>query len=158
MVVRKHTTAKGVWGHAPQKFWEFRGYEVASETISGPKRCFSKARRHAEFYMHEHLPFLPVAPLVSAFWSFANLTSHILHRSLGERKIIGRLSLSHSVRSHLVLCCNMSPRCVRAMGICQALALLGDAKQAIGEGKSGPVETGLTGLTGLVAMALTWFG
>ena len=45
----------------------------------------------------------------------------------------------------------MSPRCVRAMGICRALALFGDAKQAMGEGKSGPVETGLTGL---VAMAL----
>ena len=39
----------------------------------------------------------------------------------------------------------MSPRCVRAMGVCRALALFGDAKQAMGEGKSGPVETGLTG-------------
>ena len=28
---------------------------------------------------------------------------------------------------------------------CRALALFGDAKQAMGEGKSGPVETGLTG-------------
>ena len=39
----------------------------------------------------------------------------------------------------------MSPCCVRAMGVCQASALFGDAKQAMGEGKSGPVETGLTG-------------
>ena len=39
----------------------------------------------------------------------------------------------------------MSPRCVRAMCVCRALALFGDAKQAMGEGKSGPVETGLTG-------------
>ena len=39
----------------------------------------------------------------------------------------------------------MSPRFVRAMGVCRALALFGDAKQAMGEGKSGPVETGLTG-------------
>ena len=31
------------------------------------------------------------------------------------------------------------------MGVCRALALFGDAKQAMGEGKSGPVETGLTG-------------
>ena len=31
------------------------------------------------------------------------------------------------------------------MGIRQALALFCDAKQALGEGKSGPVETGLTG-------------
>ena len=57
-----------------------------------------------------------------------------------------------TVRSHLVLFCNMSSRCVRAMGICRALALFGDAKQAMGEGKSGPVETGLNGP---VAMALT---
>ena len=39
----------------------------------------------------------------------------------------------------------MTPRCVHAMGVCQALALFGDANQATGEGKSSPVETGLTG-------------
>ena len=30
----------GSEGVPPRKFLEFRGYEVASETISGPKRCF----------------------------------------------------------------------------------------------------------------------
>ena len=40
---------------------------------------------------------------------------------------------------------------MRAMGVHLALALSSDAKQAMGEGKSGPVETGLTGL---VATAL----
>ena len=30
------------------------------------------------------------------------------------------------------------------MGVCRAMALIGDAKQATGEGKSGPVQTGLT--------------
>ena len=45
----------------------------------------------------------------------------------------------------------MSPRCVRAVGIRRPLALFGDAKQAMCEGKSGPVETGLTGM---VATAL----
>ena len=39
----------------------------------------------------------------------------------------------------------MSPRCVRVMGVCRALALFGDAKQVMGEEESGPVETGLTG-------------
>ena len=39
------------------------------------------------------------------------------------------------------------------MGIFQALALFGDTKQAMGEGKSGLVATGLTGL---VAMVLHW--
>ena len=39
-------------------------------------------------------------------------------------------------------------------GVHQALALFGDAKQAMGEGKSGPVETGLNGP---VATALTQY-
>ena len=38
----------------------------------------------------------------------------------------------------------MSPRCVRAMAVHRALALFADAKKAMGERKSGPVETGLT--------------
>ena len=35
--------------------------------------------------------------------------------------------------------------CHHAVCVRRALALFGDAKQAMGEGKSGPVETGLTG-------------
>ena len=31
------------------------------------------------------------------------------------------------------------------MGVRQAMALIGNARQATSEGKSGPVETGLTG-------------
>ena len=42
----------------------------------------------------------------------------------------------------------MSPRCVCAMGVHQALALFGDTKQAMGEGKSGPVELNRTNQTG----------
>ena len=37
-----------------------------------------------------------------------------------------------------------SPCCVRAMGDRQALAPFGDATEAMGDGKSGSVETGLT--------------
>ena len=44
----------------------------------------------------------------------------------------------------------MSPCCVHAMGVFRALALFGDAKQAMGEGKRGPVETELTGLVATV--------
>ena len=40
------------------------------------------------------------------------------------------------------------------MGVRRAMALIGDTKQATSEGKCGPVETGLTGLTGLAATAL----
>ena len=94
--------------------------------------------------------------MVSAFQSFASLTSHTLRRSFGWKN--GKLledSVFRTVHSHLVLCCNMSPRCVGAMGVCRALALFGDAKQAMGEGISGPVETGLTGP---VATALSYKG
>ena len=34
---------------------------------------------------------------------------------------------------------------VRCVGIRQAMTLIGNARQATGEGKSGPVETGLNG-------------
>ena len=43
----------------PRKFWEFRVYEVASETIFGPKRCLSEVRRQSFTSVHEHLPVVP---------------------------------------------------------------------------------------------------
>ena len=52
--------------------------------------------------------------------------------------------LSHYLQPSRIIF-NMSLRCVPAMAVRPALALFGDAKQAMGEGKSGPVETGLTG-------------
>ena len=90
-------------------------------------------------------PFCPLChiALVSAFRSLVNLTSHTLCRSLGRTENCWK---TRCVCSYLVICCNMSPCCVRAMGVCRALALFGDTKQAMGEGKSGPVETGLTAL------------
>ena len=71
----KYTIARRFWGHAPTKFLEIRGYEIASEMLLGGQTT--------EFYIHEYLPFLPVAPhiaLVTGFRSFANLTSHTLRR------------------------------------------------------------------------------
>ena len=59
-----------------------------------------------------------------------------------------------TVFSHLVSCFNMSPHCVRSIGVRRALALFADAKQAVGEGKSGLVETGLTRP---LATALLWY-
>ena len=105
-----------------------------------------------EFYMHEYLPFFPSVLYSTAwFWlpnrllisqatPFADVR---LVACLEEWKVVGRFFLQPSF--------NMSPRCVHAMGTHRALALFGDAKQAMGEGKSGLVETRLTGL---VAMAL----
>ena len=50
----------------------------------------------------------------------------------------------YTVRSHLASF-NMVPMCFgRYVGVRQAMALIGNARQATSEGKSGPVETGLT--------------
>ena len=146
--VCKHTTSRGIWGHAPPE--TFLNLE-AMRLLLGPFLGQNNASRGqmTEFYMHQHLPFLPVAPytLVSAFLSFADLTSHTLCRSFTWKN--GNLlkdSGFGTVCSHLVLSFEIqSPCCVCVMGICQALALFGDAKQAMGQGKSGPVETRLTG-------------
>ena len=107
------TTARRVWGRPIRKFLEFRGYEVASETISGPKTMLLGGQP-TEFYMH----------IAQIAWK--TQSSHCSQPS-----------------------CIMSPHCVGAMGVCRALALFGDTKQAMGDGKSGP-----TGLTGPVATAL----
>ena len=61
---------------------------------------------------------------------------------LEERKVVVRLgrdpfALFIAISYYVSTC--QSPRCMRAMGVCQALALFV-------EGKSGPVESGLTGL------------
>jgi len=51
----------------------FRGYEIASETIFG---------QTTGFHMYDFLLHLPIrrTTLVSAFRSFANLTSHTHYR------------------------------------------------------------------------------
>ena len=111
-----------------------------------------------EFNMHEYLPFLPVVSYSTTWFrlsdrSLISQTTPFVDEAGETNRSLGRMESCWNTRkiffrtvcSHLVLCFNISPRCVRAMGVCQALALFCDAKQAMGEGKSGPVETGLTG-------------
>ena len=43
------------------------------------------------------------------------------------------------------------------MGVRQAMALIGNARQATSEGKSGPVETGLTGPAATARVQVTVF-
>ena len=62
---------------------------------------------------------------------------------LEEWKVVGRLGRDSFTAFTVIF--------QHAMGTHRALALFGDAKQAMGEGKSGLVETRLTGP---VAMAL----
>ena len=45
-LVRMYATARGVWGHAPENFWGFRGYAIASgRDHFGPMRHLSKVRQ-----------------------------------------------------------------------------------------------------------------
>ena len=132
-----------------------------------------------EFYMHDHLPFLPVASYSTAWFQLSDCSLISQATPFADRSV-GRTENCWKTRSfalfaaisYYVATCHhaslvprpflywaggergegrkglgtkLSPRCVRAMGVCRALTLFGDAKQAMGEGKSGPVETGLTG-------------
>ena len=89
----------------------------------------------------EHLPFLPVAPYSTA-WSHKPHPSQIVR--LEERKIVGRLGLSHCSQPSRIMLQHVTKLCA-CHGRLPSIGLFGDAKQAMGEGKSGPVETGLTG-------------
>ena len=48
-----------------RKFLEFRGYKIASETILGQTMLLGGPT--TEFYMHEYLPFLPIALYTTGF-------------------------------------------------------------------------------------------
>lgn len=73
-LVRKHATGSWVWGHAPRKCFEFRDHEIGSETISGPKSCFSAARQQTSSCINIYFSCpLRHAALVLSSQSFANL-------------------------------------------------------------------------------------
>ena len=132
----------------PENLWNLEAMRLLLRPFLGQKRCFSEVRRQSFTSVHEHLP---VAPYSTAWFRLSDRSLISQATPFADRSVHGKNgkllkeSVFRTVRSHLVLCCNMSPRCVRAMGVCRALALFG-------EGKSGPVETGLTGP---VATALT---
>ena len=177
----------GAW--PPRKFLEFRGYEVASETIFGPKRCFSEARRQsftcmsiypfclASFPGPASFPslitrlfrtasdgklggawergyFLPVAPYSTAWFrlsdrSLISQATPFADRSvIDERKIVGRLGLSHCSQpsrimlQHVTTLCTCHGRLPSIGPIWRHQASHGWRKKWSG---FSPVETGLTG-------------
>ena len=115
--------------------------------------------------MYEYLPFLPINCVVQ-YWlqlpisqatPFPDKAYETRIMRLEERKVVdpeGRLGrfLFRTVRSQLAGF-NMSPVCLGAlrvwMCVRRAMALIGDAIDNVSpsepQGKSGPVETGLTG-------------
>ena len=104
-----------------------------------------------EFYMHEHLPFLPVAPYSTAWFRLSDRSLISQATPFADRSV-GRTENCWKTRSfalfaaisYYVATCHHAV-CVPWHGRLPSIGLFGDAKQAMGEGKSGPVETGLTG-------------
>ena len=106
-----------------------------------------------EFYMHECLPFLFVALHSTVFGISIIHKSHKPHPSqmkftrliirLEKWKVVGRLLKDSfalfAAISYQVSICHHAV----CMDVFWALTPIGDAKQAMGEGKSGPVETRL---------------
>ena len=71
------STPQQLGPHPPRKFWEFRGYEVASETISGPKPCFSESIQHW-FWLSDRSLISQTTPFADGCWkarSFALFTA-----------------------------------------------------------------------------------
>ena len=134
--MRKHATARGVWGHAPPEiFWNLKAMKLLLRPFF-PKRCFSEARRQNITYMNIY-PFCPLRHIALHGFGFPIVR-------LEERKIVGRLGLPYcSQPSHIML--QHVTTLIACHGRLPSIGLFGDAKQAMGEGKSGPVETGLTG-------------
>ena len=131
-----------------------RGSEGMPLTF-GPKWCFSEARQQSFTCMSIYLP--AYCAVQRWFWLFDRLLIRKLHPSQmslvrlivhsEEQKVVGRKTRKRffcTVCSHL----NMSPpnvRCVYVLcrnwlGIHWSMALIGDTKQTMSEGKSDPVE------------------
>ena len=67
----KHATARGVWGHAPpENFWNLEAMKLLLRPFLGQNNA--SRRPETEFYMHEHLPFLPVAPYSTAWFRLSD--------------------------------------------------------------------------------------
>ena len=109
-----------------------------------------------EFHMYDYLPFLPIAhwfqlsdrSLISQATPSADVACDTIIICLEERKVVGRKTwksfFALFVAISQVSTCHLSV-CGHCVGVRRAMALIGGAKQAMGEGKNGPVETGLTG-------------
>ena len=100
-VWHKHTTARGV-GVVPRKILEFRGYEIASETIFGQVWCFSEARRQS--FTWTNIYSFCSLHCTATFRLSDNSQSHTLRRwglcnwsfALEEWKVVGRKTRKNS--------------------------------------------------------------
>ena len=137
--VHQHTTATGVWGHAPpENFWNLEAKRLPLRPFLG--QC--------------NAPWRPGHLLISQATPFADEACKTIIIRLEEQKGVGRVLFRCSQPSHKFQHCHLCA-CGPCVGVCPALVLIGDAKQArlwqcttnqaTGKGKSGLIETRLTG-------------
>ena len=140
----------------PENFWNLEAVSLLLRQILGQNDA---SRRPDDRVLHACITILS-APL-HWFWasnhSLISQATPFADEACETNSSLGRTESCWKTRkrffcavrsaSHLVLCFNMSPRCVRAMGAFAEhwLYLVTPSKPCMGEGKSGLVETGLTG-------------
>ena len=129
---------------------KFRGYEIASETIFGPIRCFWG--QMTAFHINAILPIVLYTNGVGFPTLFAyRLEAPTLHRwsLIVQWEVVVRKDLWNSFVALFVAISQISTWYLCALGCCvgarRAMALIGNARQTTGGGKSDPVETGLNG-------------
>ena len=106
-----------------------------------------------EFYTHEYLTFCLLLKIAAFHWLIPQATSFAVEACETNRSKNGNLledSKEILSQPSRIMFQHVTTLCA-SVGVYPALALFGDAKQTMGEGKSGLVETGLAGL---VATAL----
>ena len=141
--IRKHVTGMGVWRHAPpENFWNLEAVRLLLRSFLG--------QYNASWRPDDRVPrvnIYPFCPLhhIQHWFQLSDIVRlpHKAHPSLMRlvRLIVrtGKL-LEHSQE---FFCKFQHVTCVRG-GVHQVMVLISNAKQAMSEGKSGLVETGLT--------------
>ena len=149
--VHKHATARGVWGHAPpENFWNLKAKRL-------PLR---------PFLVQCDVPWRPDYSLISQATPFADEPGlRDYNPSLGRTERCWKSFIPLFVAVSQVSACHLCA-CGPCMGVRRVMALIGDTKQArvwqretkqaTGEGKSGPVETRLTG-PAATALLYYWY-
>ena len=114
--------------------------------------------RTTEFYMH---PFSLLRHIASTGFRFPIVCKS--HKSYPSQmrlaRLIGRTEKRKLRREYFALFTAISyyvSTCRHVVWVRRVLALFGDAKQAMGEGKNGPVKTGLTRLVATALYADCW--
>ena len=150
--MHKQAKARWIWRHgSPESVWNLRAMTLLFRGQT------------TEFHMHKHLPFLPIAShkLVSVSYCLlisqaTPFTDEACDTTTWKMETCWKEDSEEFFALFAVILqvstCHLCAwgHCV---SVCWAMMLIGNAKQATGGGKSGVVETGLTGLVAMVLLS-----